>query len=145
MLLEEILTGSTNKTSHEESSLYNTSSYNTQINREIRMNIIENKLDDYVNNRRNEIYARMKMPKALANHYVVSANMSHVSVDNMPYDIFDKNALNASKSCFEGNSQYIEDIGQPFDRKAALDGKIIQSTIITAEGLSNPNSSWFKC
>ena len=95
-VIEEILTKQTN-----DESIMDTSSFNRYLTREIKSNIIENKLDDYVNNKRNEIYARMKLPKVLVNHYVMSANQSNMSVDQLPHDLFDSQNLNASKCKFE--------------------------------------------
>lgn len=59
------------------------------LSKEVRYGSPLNKLDEYVNNKRNEIYARMRLPKVLVNHYVASASMSNLSVvDEIPYDIF---------------------------------------------------------
>ncbi|CAI2362564.1 unnamed protein product [Moneuplotes crassus] len=74
--------------------------------REVKYNIFENRIDDYVNTKRKEIYARMKVPKALVNHYLASSSMlsCNGSYQN-PYGIFRRDDKNASKNlqfnCFE--------------------------------------------
>ena len=71
------------------------------LSKEVRYGSPLNKLDEYVNNKRNEIYARMRLPKILVNHYVASASMSNVSVvDEIPYDIFNWKSTLGSKSVF---------------------------------------------
>lgn len=100
----------------------------------MKYNIIENKLDDYVNSKRNEIYARMKLPKALVNHYITSASMSNWSVSEQnPYDIFDNNDTNASKDLeFDRISDI--DMEEPAKRLAILNGKDSKFPSIIMEG-----------
>mmetsp|Transcript_22335 Transcript_22335/g.19835 ORF Transcript_22335/g.19835 Transcript_22335/m.19835 type:complete len:163 (+) Transcript_22335:129-617(+) len=76
----------------------NSTSFTKYLTREIKYNIIENKLDKYVDEQRNEIYARMRLPKVLMNHYSKSSCISSASVGDDQYDIFDGKDLNASKS-----------------------------------------------
>ena len=69
-----------------------------------------------MNAKRNEIYARMRLPKALVNHYLASASVSNWSViDEAPYDIFEKADLNASKSL-----HFSTDMSEPANRLAVL-------------------------
>lgn len=121
----------------------NTSSFNRYLTREVKSNIIENKLDDYVNSKRNEIYARMKLPKVLVNHYIVSANQSNMSVDQIPHDIFDSQNLNASKCKFEEESEDSDGLSQPVIRDEFKRGDLFDTVIINVEG-NNKEKQRFK-
>jgi hypothetical protein len=125
------------KKTNDDSVVMDTSSFNRYLTREIKSNIIENKLDDYVNSKRNEIYARMKLPKVLVNHYVTSANQTNMSVDQLPYDLFDSHNLSASKSKFEEESELSDGLSQPAYIEEFNKEDFFNTTMIKTEGEVN--------
>jgi hypothetical protein len=62
---------------------------------------MRDRLDKYIYKKRNEIYARLRMPKVLVNHYMASSDFSGLSVnDEIPYEIFNSQKTFGSKSLF---------------------------------------------
>jgi hypothetical protein len=65
-------------------------SLNHYLSKESKKGDMRDKLNEYVNKRRDEIYARMRMPKVLVNHYSASAETSGLNISQeIPYNVFD--------------------------------------------------------
>ena len=79
---------------------------NHYLSREVKYGPQNNKLDEYVDRRRAEIYARMKMPIVLENHYSAATDISNASIkDEISHSIFDYSNTTGSKLLFLSDSK----------------------------------------